>query len=123
MSLHLGRLRRVQRPVQQLITVGAFVSMVVAALLAALVMGWAWQRALLFGTLLIVTGPTVVTPLVRRLGVKRNVALVLEAEGVSRPPAAFERAPRWGSSFKGANETRSRERSPPPDGSRRASSS
>jgi NhaP-type Na+/H+ or K+/H+ antiporter len=82
MSLDLRRLKREQRAIRQLITLGALVSMGVGALLVAIAMGWGWERSLLFGTLLIVTGPTVVTPLVRRLRVKKTVATVLEAEGV-----------------------------------------
>lgn len=82
MSLDLRRLRREQRAIRQLVTVGAAVSMVVGAILVAIAMGWGWERSLLFGTLLIVTGPTVVTPLVRQLRVEKIVATVLEAEGV-----------------------------------------
>jgi NhaP-type Na+/H+ or K+/H+ antiporter len=36
----------------------------------------------MFGALVIVTGPTVITPLLRRIRVRRKVATVLEAEGV-----------------------------------------
>ena len=82
MSLDLRRLRREERPIRQLITVGALVSMIVGMILAMIFLGWDWRRALLFGTLVIVTGPTVVTPLLRRLRVKKSVSTVLEAEGV-----------------------------------------
>ncbi len=82
MSLDLRRLRRSQRAIRRLVTVGALVSLVVGTLLVKLTMSWDWQRSLLFGTLVIVTGPTVVTPLLRRLKVKKPVSTVLEAEGV-----------------------------------------
>jgi NhaP-type Na+/H+ or K+/H+ antiporter len=49
-------------------------------------MDWDWTRATLFGTLVIVTGPTVVTPLLRRLKVKPSVHTILEAEGVLIDP-------------------------------------
>ena len=45
-------------------------------------MGWGWKPSLLFGALVIVTGPTVITPLLRRIGVNKKVHTVLEAEGV-----------------------------------------
>ncbi len=45
-------------------------------------MDWGWTASILFGTLVIVTGPTVITPLLRRIRVHRKVASVLEAEGV-----------------------------------------
>lgn len=82
LSLEWRRIKREGRAIRQLITVGALASLVAAAFVASLVLGWEWQRSLLFGTLVVVTGPTVVTPLLRRLRVKKSVATVLEAEGV-----------------------------------------
>lgn len=82
MTLRWRRLKRQGRAINQLISVGALVSLVAGALVAWLCMGFEWQRSLLFGTLVIVTGPTVVTPLLRQLRVKKAVATVLEAEGV-----------------------------------------
>ncbi|MFK7985029.1 MAG: cation:proton antiporter [Sandaracinaceae bacterium] len=82
MTLRLKRLARQSRAINQLISVGAFVSLLAGGAVAALVMGWDWRRSLLFGTLVIVTGPTVVTPILKRLKVKKTVSTVLEAEGV-----------------------------------------
>lgn len=82
MSLDVRRLRRAQRPIRQLVTVGALVSLLSGAVLAAVALGWGWKRSLLFGTLAVVTGPTVVTPLLRRLRIDKTVSTVLEAEGV-----------------------------------------
>ncbi len=82
MNLDLRRIRREQRAIRQLVTVGALVTAVGAALAARLCLGWGWRLSVLFGTLVIVTGPTVVTPLLRRLKVQHAVATVLEAEGV-----------------------------------------
>ncbi len=82
MSLDLRRLRRSERAIRRLVTLGALVSLIAGTLLVRVVLGWGWERSLLFGTLVIVTGPTVVTPLLRRLKVKKTVSTVLEAEGV-----------------------------------------
>jgi NhaP-type Na+/H+ or K+/H+ antiporter len=82
MNLDIRRVRHGEKPIRKLITIGALVSLVVGMGLAMVVMGWEWQRSLLFGTLVIVTGPTVVTPLLRRLNVQHSVSTVLEAEGV-----------------------------------------
>ncbi len=82
MNLQLARLRRESRAIRQLVTVGALVTLCGAALAAHLVMGWDWVPAILFGTLVIVTGPTVITPLLRRFRVEHQTATVLEAEGV-----------------------------------------
>ncbi|HEX2223020.1 MAG TPA: cation:proton antiporter, partial [Thermoanaerobaculia bacterium] len=82
MNLNLGRLRREARSIRQLVTAGAVVTAAGGALAARWILGWDWTLAVLFGTLVIVTGPTVITPLLRRIKVKERVATVLEAEGV-----------------------------------------
>jgi hypothetical protein len=82
LNLEFGRLRRAQRPIRRLVTTGALLTTIGGTLAARLLLGWGWQMAVLFGVLVIVTGPTVVTPLVRRIKVQRAVATVLEAEGV-----------------------------------------
>ncbi len=82
MNLDVRRLRREARVIRQLVTLGALVTAVGGALCARLILGWAWIPSILFGTLVIVTGPTVITPLLRRIRVNRKLATVLEAEGV-----------------------------------------
>lgn len=82
MSLEIGRLRRSARPIRRLVTVGAAVTFAGAAVAARLAMGWSWPLALLFGSLVIVTGPTVIRPILRNVPLRPRLATVLEAEGV-----------------------------------------
>ena len=82
LSLKFRRLKRAQHSIRQLILVGGVVTVAGGTAAAHYIMGWPWQSALLFGTLVMVTGPTVINPLLKRLKVKRSVATVLEAEGV-----------------------------------------
>jgi NhaP-type Na+/H+ or K+/H+ antiporter len=82
MNLKLRRLRREARSIRRLITLGALVTAIGGAIAARFILHWEWTPAILFGTLVIVTGPTVITPLLRRIKVHRRVATVLEAEGV-----------------------------------------
>ncbi len=82
LNLDFDRLRREARSIQRLVTLGALVTWAGGALAARLLLEWDWTRAVLFGSLVIVTGPTVINPLLRRLKVRHNVATVLEAEGV-----------------------------------------
>ncbi len=82
MNLNLERLRHQARSIRQLVTVGPLVTAVGGALAARWILGWDWTIAILFGTLVMVTGPTVITPLLRRIKVEPRVATVLEAEGV-----------------------------------------
>ena len=82
LNLRLQRLRREARTIRALLTIGALITGLGGALAARMIMGWDWRLAALFGSLVIVTGPTVVTPLLRRIRVTRRVETVLEAEGV-----------------------------------------
>ena len=82
LHLQLRRLRHQAVPIRRLVTLGALVTAVGGSLAARLWMDWDWPLAILFGTLVIVTGPTVITPLVRRLRLNSNLATILEAEGV-----------------------------------------
>jgi NhaP-type Na+/H+ or K+/H+ antiporter len=82
MNLQLRRLRQEAKVIRRLLTVGALVTAVGSAAACWLLMGWDWRLCVLFGTLVIVTGPTVISPLLRRIRVKHRVETVLEAEGV-----------------------------------------
>lgn len=86
LSLNIDRLRREAKTIRRLVTLGAVVTAIGGTLLARLFMGWSWTLAVLFGTLVIVTGPTVITPLLRRIRVEKNLQTILEAEGVLIDP-------------------------------------
>jgi NhaP-type Na+/H+ or K+/H+ antiporter len=72
MNLHAAELRREARSIRQLVTVGSLVTAVGGALAARWILAWGWTT----------TGPTVMTPLLRRIKVQPRLATVLEAEGV-----------------------------------------
>jgi NhaP-type Na+/H+ or K+/H+ antiporter len=82
LNLKIQRLKREKRAIRQMITIGGAVTVAGGMLTARWLLGWDWRTSLLFGTLVMVTGPTVINPLLRRFKVKRNVSVVLEAEGV-----------------------------------------
>ncbi|HEX9699986.1 MAG TPA: sodium:proton antiporter [Acidobacteriota bacterium] len=82
LNLNLGRLRRQAVPIRRLITIGALITAAGGAVLAHLAMDWPWRISILFGTLVMVTGPTVITPLLRRTRVRHELQTILEAEGV-----------------------------------------
>ncbi|MEM9693150.1 MAG: sodium:proton antiporter [Myxococcota bacterium] len=82
MNLKIEEFRGREIAIRRLISVGAIITMLGGTLVAYLVMGWSLRTAFLFGALVIVTGPTVVTPLVRRFRLEHTVGTILEAEGV-----------------------------------------
>ncbi len=86
LNLNLARIRREAKTIRRLITLGAAVSLIGGTLAAHYILGWEWRVAVLFGSLITVTGPTVTLPLLRRIRVARNVATILEAEAVLIDP-------------------------------------
>jgi len=86
MNLDIQRIRREGLAIRRLVTYGAVVTAVGGTLAVYLIMRWDLRLSILFGTLVIVTGPTVVTPLVRRLRLREPVNTILEAEGVLIDP-------------------------------------
>lgn len=86
LNLEISRLRREQSAIRRLVTWGALITLAGGALAAWGVFGWPPMRSLLFGSLVVVTGPTVIGPLVRELRLRPRVGTVLEAEGVLIDP-------------------------------------
>lgn len=82
LSLNLDHLRRVGGAVRNLLTVGAAITTMGAAGLAWWVVGLPWPTALLFGAIVMVTGPTVIQPLLRHMVAPRRVKVVLTSEGL-----------------------------------------
>src|SRR5947209_8418560 len=65
MSLRIADLRHVGRVVRNLVTIGAFTTGLIAAAAAHSILGLDWPLAALLGSVLLVTGPTVIGPLLR----------------------------------------------------------
>lgn len=82
MNLKFSRLRKEQRSIRFLILSGIIITAITGSAAARYIMAWPWQTAVMFGTLVIVTGPTVINPLLKRIKVKRSISTLLEAEGV-----------------------------------------
>ncbi|GIW40373.1 MAG: sodium/hydrogen antiporter [Candidatus Binatia bacterium] len=86
LALQIEQLRTQQRSLILLLTAGGAISMLVGAWAAHRFLGMDWRLAVLYGSLVIVTGPTVVTPLLARLTVERRVRELLISEGVLVDP-------------------------------------
>ena len=86
LSLEWSRLRRQEASIRRLVTLGALVTLCGGTLLARTALGWTWNVSLLFGSLVVVTGPTVVAPLLSGLRLHPRPKTILEAEGVLIDP-------------------------------------
>ena len=83
-GLELGRIngdRRDRRPVLLLVWLGASVTGIAAALMGAFLLGFPPGIAALFGAILVVSGPTVVSPLLDFVKVRPRLRAILTWEG------------------------------------------
>jgi len=80
--LKLDRLRETPRESLRLVTLGAGISLVGTAVVVHYALGASWRMSALIGSLLIATGPTVITPIVKVVPVREPVAAALETEGI-----------------------------------------
>ncbi|MBW4482624.1 MAG: cation:proton antiporter [Tildeniella torsiva UHER 1998/13D] len=86
LSLELSELGQVSASLRNLVTVGIFVTLIGGGMAAHWLGEFPWSLAFLYASLVVVTGPTVIGPLLRQVAVDRKVATLLEGEGVLIDP-------------------------------------
>ncbi|MFC7201303.1 cation:proton antiporter [Halospeciosus flavus] len=80
--IKIDKLREAPRDTLRLVTVGALVALLGTAIAVRFLLGTPWDLAFLVGSLLVATGPTVITPILEVVPVRDRVAAALETEGV-----------------------------------------
>jgi len=86
LTLDIRNVRHVSASVINLITFGAIITWVGAAVVSWAILGFSWKIAILFGSLVIVTGPTVIGPLLRAVKITRGIRTILKWEGILIDP-------------------------------------
>ena len=82
LTLDLRGFSRGSNAITSLLTIGVLVTWLGTALAARLCFGLGWPLALLAGSMVIVTGPTVIGPLLKRLQIETRLHNILHWEGV-----------------------------------------
>ncbi|UCF20147.1 MAG: sodium:proton antiporter [Gemmatimonadota bacterium] len=85
-SLRLPELREVGGLVRNLVSLGALITWGLSAVAAYSILGLTVQTAALLGAILVVTGPTVIVPLLRHIRPVKQVASTLKWEGIVIDP-------------------------------------
>ena len=86
LTLHLSEWGEIGSVVRRLVTIGALSTWAVITLATHWLLGFDWLLALLFGTLTLVTGPTVIVPMLRVVRPKASIANILRWEGIVIDP-------------------------------------
>ena len=86
LTLKRSEVRNVGPAISKLITLGSTITFICGGIIAHYLFELEWELALLFSGLIIVTGPTVITPILRNIPLKRDVSAVLKWEGILIDP-------------------------------------
>lgn len=86
LNLNFAELRDAGRGVRRLVFPGAPIGMLLGALAGHYVAGLPWDIAFLFGGLMVVTGPTVIVPLLRQARLSGRAGALLRWEGIINDP-------------------------------------
>ncbi|MBC1239762.1 sodium:proton antiporter [Nostoc sp. 2RC] len=86
LNLQLGEVKEISNSLRKLITVGVLITFLGAGIAAHWLSEFPWSIAFLYASLVVVTGPTVINPLLKQIGVDKQVSTLLEAEGVFIDP-------------------------------------
>jgi len=86
LSLDRAELKVAAGGVRRLVWVGAPLAWATCSLAAHYVGGLGWPVALVFGAIMVVTGPTVIMPLLRQAALNRRTASYLKWEGIVNDP-------------------------------------
>ncbi|MHA3913607.1 cation:proton antiporter [Halovulum sp. GXIMD14793] len=86
LTLNFAELRGVGPAVKRMVFLGAPLAWLLSTLAAHYGAGLSWESAVIFGGILIVTGPTVITPLLRQARLAPRPASILRWESIVNDP-------------------------------------
>ena len=86
LTLKRSDLQEVAKPVRNMVSYGAIINGVITALTAYYFTALDWQLSCLFGAMMVVTGPTVIIPLLRAVRPSVKLSKILRWEGIIIDP-------------------------------------
>lgn len=86
LTLKFTELKEAGTPVMRLCTYAVVIAFVLTTVVARYTLGFHWQVCALVGAILVVTGPTVVGPILRLIKPQRKVASIVKWEGIVVDP-------------------------------------
>ncbi len=86
LNLDFHELGKVSLSLQLLVTLGTLITLLGGSIAAHWLGEFPWPIAFLYASVVVVTGPTVISPLLKQINVDRQVATILEGEGILNDP-------------------------------------
>lgn len=86
LTLKFSEIRGIETVVRRFVTTGALVTWAIVTVATQWITGISWGLATLFGAVMVVTGPTVIVPMLRTVRPTMHIANVLRWEGIVIDP-------------------------------------
>ncbi len=86
LTLKFEEIKELRSVVRNLITIGALITWIITAVATHYLIGFDLKLAFLFGAVVVVTGPTVIMPMLRTVRPNSNIASILRWEGIVLDP-------------------------------------
>lgn len=86
LTLNFRQLQGIQRVVINMVTIGTLSTWITVSLLTHYLLDFPWMLAWLFGAIMVVTGPTVIVPMLRTIRPNNRIAQILRWEGIIIDP-------------------------------------
>lgn len=86
LTLNFKKIPGLEKVIRNLITLGVLISWVVTTCATHFLLDFSWEISCLFGAIMVVTGPTVIVPMIRTVRPTEGVANVLQWEGILIDP-------------------------------------
>ncbi len=86
LTLKFAEIKGLESVVRNMVTIGAAVTWAIITISTHWIMGFDWSLSLLFGALVVVTGPTVIVPMLRTVRPNIRIANILRWEGIIIDP-------------------------------------
>src|SRR6056297_79707 len=86
LTLKRGEILNVSSVIVKLISIAVIITFIGAGVAVHFIFQLSWKISLLFSALIIVTGPTVITPILRNIPLKRDISAILKWEGILIDP-------------------------------------
>ncbi len=86
LTLHLSEFKELGTVVQRMVSIGALTTWLIVAFATHFILGFSVEISALFGAVMVVTGPTVIVPMLRTVQPTRKIANTLRWEGIVIDP-------------------------------------
>ncbi|GIU42156.1 sodium/hydrogen exchanger [Shewanella colwelliana] len=86
LTLNFSEIKDHGRMVTHLVSIGTLITWAIIGVSTHFIMGFGWEMAMLFGALVVVTGPTVIVPMLRSIKPKSQLSSILRWEGIVIDP-------------------------------------